>query len=147
MQQNRVAFRRRGRFPGDFPQYVERKQRDTPHFLAKGPHLDGAPGIIHGGIQGTLLDEAMCMAVYAKRGVGVVTGELTVRYRKPVPSGTPLVVRSHIREDRGRTFVIEGGIHLAESGEELTRARGLFFLSPEVTAAAREHEDNHEEGR
>jgi len=32
------------------------------------PHLDGAPGIIHGGIQGTLLDEAMCMAVYAKRG-------------------------------------------------------------------------------
>jgi len=111
------------------------------------PHLDGAPGIIHGGIQGTLLDEAMCMAVYAKRGVGVVTGELTVRYRKPVPSGTPLVVRSHIREDRGRTFVIEGGIHLAETGEELTRARGLFFLSPEVTRAAREHEQNHEEGR
>jgi len=58
-----------------------------------------------------------------------------------------ITVRSHIREDRGRTFVIEGGIHLAETGEELTRARGTFFVSPEVTAAARDHEQNHEEGR
>jgi acyl-coenzyme A thioesterase PaaI-like protein len=109
------------------------------------PHLDGAPGIIHGGIQGTLLDEAMCMAVYAKRGIGVVTGELTVRYRKPVPSGTPLVVRGRILEQRGRSFLIEGGIHLAETGEELTRARGRFFLAPEMTYGAPEHE--HEEGR
>lgn len=108
------------------------------------PHLDGAPGIIHGGIQGTLLDEAMCMAVYAKRGVGVVTGELTVRYRKPVPSGTPLCVRSRIIEQRGRSFVIEGGIHLAETGEELTRARGRFFLAPQMTAAFTQE---HEEGR
>ena len=111
------------------------------------PHLDGAPGIIHGGIQGTLLDEAMCMAVYAKRGVGVVTGELTIRYRKPVPSGTPLVIRSRIQEERGRSFLIEGGIHLAETGEELTRGRGRFFLAPELTTAFTAREREHEEGR
>ena len=36
--------------------------------------LDGAPGIVHGGIQATLLDEVMCMTAYAKAGTGVVTG-------------------------------------------------------------------------
>jgi acyl-CoA thioesterase FadM len=82
------------------------------------------------------------MAVYAKRGVGVVTGELTVRYRKPVPSGTRVRIRSRIVEERGRTFLLEGGIHLADTGEELTRARGRFVLAPErMAAVARDGEE------
>lgn len=93
-------------------------------------HLEGAPGIIHGGIQGTLLDEAFCMTAHAKRGTGVVTGELTVRYLRPAPTGTPLLVRGQIVEERGRSFVIEGGIYLAATGEELTRGRGRFFAAP-----------------
>jgi uncharacterized protein (TIGR00369 family) len=93
-------------------------------------HLEGAPGIVHGGIQGTLLDETLCMAAYAKRGATVVTGELTVRYLRPVPSETPLVVRGRVVEDRGRSLVIAGAIHRAETGEELTRAQGRFFLAP-----------------
>jgi hypothetical protein len=64
-----------------------------------------------------------------------------------VPSGTPLVIRSRIAEERGRLFVIEGGIHLAETGEELTRGRGRFFLAPEMTAAFAAREREHEEGR
>lgn len=89
--------------------------------------MQGAPGIAHGGIQATLLDEALCMVAYAKLGTPVFTGELTVRYLKPVPTLTPLVVRSRIVETRGRSSFIEGAIHLADSGEELTRARGRFF--------------------
>lgn len=108
------------------------------------PHLDGAPGVVHGGIQCTLLDEAMCMAVYAKRGVGVVTGELTVRYRRPASSGTPLTIRSRIVEERGRSFLVEGAIHLAATGEELTRARGRFFVAPELTAGT---DHDQQEGR
>jgi len=96
-------------------------------------HLEGAPGIIHGGIQGTLLDEAFCMTVHAKRGTGVVTGELTVRYLRPVPTETPLLVRGRIVEERGKSFVIEGGIYLAATGEELTRGRGRFFAAPTPT--------------
>jgi uncharacterized protein (TIGR00369 family) len=94
---------------------------------AAPPHLEGAPGVVHGGIQGTLLDETLCMTAYAKRGTGVVTGELTLRYLRPVPSGTPLVIRGRVVEDQGTSWVIEGAIHLAGTGEELTRARGRFF--------------------
>jgi uncharacterized protein (TIGR00369 family) len=91
--------------------------------------LEGAPGIVHGGIQATLLDEAMCMTAYAKAGTGVVTGELTVRYLHPVPTGTPLVVAGRITETRGRSFFIAGSIRLAAGGEELTRAQGRFFAA------------------
>ena len=38
-----------------------------------------------------------------------------------------LCVRGRVVEDRDSSFIIEGGIHLAATGEELTRARGRFF--------------------
>ncbi len=90
-------------------------------------HLAGAPGVVHGGVQATLLDEAMCMTAYAKAGTPVVTGELTVRYVRAVPTGTPLKIRGRIAQHRARSFFIEGAITLAATGEELTRARGRFF--------------------
>ncbi|MEW6268908.1 MAG: PaaI family thioesterase [Thermodesulfobacteriota bacterium] len=92
--------------------------------------LAGAPGIVHGGIQATLLDEAMCMTAYAKGGTGVVTGELTVRYLRTVPTRTPLVIRGGITERRNGSFFIAGSIALAGTDEELTRAQGRFFAAP-----------------
>jgi len=101
--------------------------------------FEGAPGIAHGGIQATLLDEAMCMTAYAKAGTGVVTGELTVRYVHPVPTRTPVVVAGRITGTRGRSFFIEGTIRLAATGDELTRAQGRFFAAapsdPQETAS------------
>ena len=91
------------------------------------PHLAGAPGVAHGGIQATLLDEALCMTAYAKLGTPMFTGELTVRYVRAVPTETPLVVRGRITSTKGRSAFIEGGIYLASTGEELTRAHGRFF--------------------
>ncbi|HEY8513910.1 MAG TPA: PaaI family thioesterase [Candidatus Binatia bacterium] len=91
--------------------------------------LAGAPGVVHGGIQATLLDEAMCMTAFAKEGTGVVTGELTVRYLRTVPTGKPLVIRGRITERRDRSFFISGSIALAETQEELTRAQGRFFVA------------------
>lgn len=103
------------------------------------PDLEGAPGIVHGGIQATLLDEAMCMTAYAKAGTTVVTGELTVRYLRTVPTATPLLIAGRITETRGRSFFIDGTIRLAATGEELTRARGRFFAAgadrPQETSA------------
>lgn len=94
--------------------------------------LRGAPGVVHGGIQATLLDETLCMTAYAKRGHPVVTGELTLRYVKPVPTGVPLLIRGRIVAEKGRSAFIEGAIHLAADGEVLTTGRGRFFDFPEA---------------
>jgi uncharacterized protein (TIGR00369 family) len=90
-------------------------------------HLEGAAGIVHGGIQATLLDETLCMTAYAKAGTPVFTGELTVRYLHPVPTGTPILMRGRILEVKSKGWIIEGAIALAATGQELTRARGRFF--------------------
>ena len=93
-------------------------------------HLEGATGIVHGGIQATLLDEALCMTAYAKTGAPVFTGELTVRYLRPVPTETALRVCGRIVEAKSKGWIIEGTIARADTGEELTRARGRFFAQP-----------------
>ena len=90
-------------------------------------HLQGATGIVHGGIQATLLDETLCMTAYAKAGTPVLTGELTVRYLRAVPTDTALRVSGRIVEVRAKGWIIEGAIRLAATGEELTRAHGRFF--------------------
>lgn len=100
--------------------------------------LRGAPGIVHGGIQATLLDETLCMTAYAKLGTSVVTGELTVRYEKPVPTEELLLIRGRIVERKGRSAFIEGGIYLASTGEQLTKGRGRFFDAAPIGAGATE---------
>lgn len=93
-------------------------------------HLRGAEGVIHGGIQATLLDETLCMTAYAKLGQPVVTGELTIRYVRPAPTESPLLARARIIKTEDRSVFIEGTINLAASGAELTRAHGRFFFAP-----------------
>ena len=95
--------------------------------------LAGAPGIVHGGIQATLLDEALCMTIYAKEGVPAVTGELTVRYLRPLPSRVPIVVRSQITERRGKSFFAQGEILVVGREEVVTRARARLFPMPDDT--------------
>jgi uncharacterized protein (TIGR00369 family) len=93
-------------------------------------HLGGAPGVVHGGIQATLLDEVMCVTAYAKAGTRVVTGELSVRYLRPAPTGRGLRVRARIAGRKGRSLLIEGAIEDAASGELLARGHGRFFPNP-----------------
>lgn len=86
----------------------------------------GAPGIVHGGIVATLLDEFSCAAAVFLAGSRVVTGELTVRYERPCPVERELEVRARVRDaSHARYLVIEAEIHL--DGERLVRSTGKFF--------------------
>jgi len=87
----------------------------------------GAPEVVHGGIQAVLLDETCCAAAFFTTGRYVVTGELALRYQRPCPVGRPLVVRARIAGDAGRYLVIRGEICEAEGTEVLTTAEGKFF--------------------
>jgi acyl-coenzyme A thioesterase PaaI-like protein len=77
----------------------------------------GAPGIVHGGFQATLLDEAIGFAVHAydeSTGVldgdeaawrNVVTVEFDLRYRRPVPTEVELGLRAEVVRARGRDYL------------------------------------------
>ena len=89
----------------------------------------GAPGIAHGGIVATILDEFSCAAAVFLEGVRVVTGELVLRYEKPCPVETEVEVSARIASrEHPRYLVIEAEIR--RGGERLVRSTGKFFPQP-----------------
>jgi acyl-coenzyme A thioesterase PaaI-like protein len=90
----------------------------------------GAPTVVHGGIQAVLLDETCCAAAYFTTGGFVVTGALDLRYRRPCPTGRPLVVTARIVADEGRFLRISAEIREAGNDDPVTLAAGKFYRNP-----------------
>lgn len=87
--------------------------------------FEGFPGVIHGGIVSTILDEAMSKAV-ASLGRQAFTCELKVRLRRHVAAGAPLVVRGWVLEKRKRRVLAEAAL-VTDAGEECAHAWGTFL--------------------
>jgi acyl-coenzyme A thioesterase PaaI-like protein len=91
---------------------------------------NGPPGAAHGGIVAAYLDEVLAAAVKRATTRAAVTGELTVRYMKPVPVETPIVGRGSLVADHGRYVDVEGRLEELGSGRVLATARARFFPIP-----------------
>lgn len=87
----------------------------------------GPPGVAHGGIVATYFDEILAGAVVRATGRIAVTGELTVRYVRPVPVESPLVGHGRLVTDHGRYVDVEATLESLATGELLANARGRFF--------------------
>jgi acyl-coenzyme A thioesterase PaaI-like protein len=88
---------------------------------------EGPPGGVHGGIVAAYLDEILGGAALRATGRPSVTGELTVRYVKPVPAETPLLGRGRVVKDHGRYVDVEGSLEEFGIGRVVATARGRFF--------------------
>lgn len=88
---------------------------------------EGPPGAVHGGIVAAYLDEVLGGAAARATGKPAVTGELTVRYVRPVPSETPLLGRGRLVADHGRYVDVEGTLEELGARRVVATARGRFF--------------------
>lgn len=86
--------------------------------------FQGYDGILHGGIVAALMDDAMCYAVTLD-GPPVVTAELEVRYRAPVPVNRELVVTAQKLDARRNLFTCKAEISM--DGRALASATGKFI--------------------
>ena len=76
------------------------------------PGFEGYHGVLHGGIQATLMDEIASWVVYVKLKTAGVTASINMRYHKPVfISGGPLLIRSRVIGMRRNLADIEIKIH------------------------------------
>ena len=93
--------------------------------------FQGFPGIAHGGILASVLDEAATRTVLGANGSRriVVTASLEVRYRKPVPLNTLLKVIGELTEDKGEIIHATSRIE-NEQGQVLANARALLMEAP-----------------
>ena len=94
--------------------------------------LQGFPGVLHGGIIATLLDETMGRTG-ALRQEWLMTGKLDVRYRKPAPIDRPMRVWAEIARERQGAIDAVGAVELLD-GSVLADARGIFLRLPEQVA-------------
>jgi uncharacterized protein (TIGR00369 family) len=106
--------------------------------------FQGGAGIVHGGIVALLLDEVMAKVNRFERD-RAVTGELSVKYLKPVPVDEDIVVEGWEVERKGRTICREGEIRDA-SGVVLAKGTARFisidperYRSPEAAIHSQKH--------
>ena len=95
---------------------------------------EGYPGIVHGGIIAAILDECGGRAQMTEPNRFMVTAQLNVRYRLPVPSETALVVLGEAGHRRGRVSYARSEIRNL-GGDVLAEAELVLVDIPESEIA------------
>ncbi|MBD3162337.1 MAG: hotdog fold thioesterase [Candidatus Eisenbacteria bacterium] len=85
-------------------------------------HHQGWVGVVHGGILAALLDEAMAQRMWLD-GKPAVTANLSIRYRRPVPTSGVLLAEARIVSEKSRTARLEAVVR-DERGEPYVEAEG-----------------------
>jgi acyl-coenzyme A thioesterase PaaI-like protein len=91
-------------------------------------HLQGFVGRSHGGIVAAVLDEAMYYAVAMGGTPGVATAEISVRYRRPLPTDATFEVEARRLRATRRFAKTQAVIRVA--GEVVAEAEGTFLPVP-----------------
>ncbi|CAM8623556.1 PaaI_thioesterase domain containing protein [Acidimicrobiia bacterium] len=91
-----------------------------------GAQYNGPPGMVHGGIIALVFDELLG-ATNVCHGLGGFTGTLSIRYERPTPIETDLVLEAWIDRTEGRKVFTVGTITF--NGEVTARAEGIFIQS------------------
>jgi acyl-coenzyme A thioesterase PaaI-like protein len=94
--------------------------------------FEGAPGRAHGGIVAAAFDDVTGFVIGMLREPAF-TGELTVRYVKPVPVNTPLEMRARLRDRERRKLFIEAECH---DGDELVATCKAIYITVDPTRFA-----------
>jgi uncharacterized protein (TIGR00369 family) len=113
---------------------------DNEELVAKWKPLkkyEGWMGVLHGGIQATLMDEAAAWLVFVKLKTAGVTSALNISYAKPACiSKGEITVRARLLSTEKRLARIECSLQDGE-GEICAKAEAAYFCFPENIARAK----------
>ncbi len=97
------------------------------YYVARPEH-DGWPGILHGGVALTLMDEAFGWSLYFHGSAGL-TGRFEARLRQQIPVGANLLIRAWTTEKRKKFVKARAEIRQdTESGALFAEAEAMMFL-------------------
>lgn len=115
-----------------FYEDVENQRLITP--LNLSAQYQSYPGIVHGGILATILDEVSGRALNVGRDDEQfwVTAKLEMRYRRPTPTETPLTAVGWVVKRRGTAAEVAGEIRLPD-GTVTAEIHALIICPPPDT--------------
>ncbi|MHA2295591.1 MAG: PaaI family thioesterase [Candidatus Hodarchaeales archaeon] len=97
-------------------------------------HFSGFKGVIHGGIIATLLDEVAAWTIMTQFFQMGLTLEVRVKYLKPVPTDTEIVVKGAITKRDGKKVKVHSAIYSLE-GNILSECESKWLLPNNATLA------------
>ncbi|MBN3036228.1 MAG: PaaI family thioesterase [Bacteroidales bacterium] len=102
-----------------------------------GRHFDGYPGIVHGGIQCTLMDEVASWFVQLKLKTAGVTYSMHLKFHQPLLSlAGPVTCRARLKSTRLRLATISADITDVRN-KRCTSSEVVYYLYPEKEARER----------
>ncbi len=99
-------------------------------------HLCGIDGLVHGGIITLLLEEVAQWAIISHLGRFGMTREISVRYLKPVPTNTDILVEAQIINKDEKNIVFNSTLHNSEDILLVESKSNWIFVSPSTVAKA-----------
>ena len=96
-------------------------------------HFQGYPGVVHGGIVTTILDEVLGRTVIGGDPADtrfMVMAKMTMRFRKNVPTNQPLRIVGRLIKSKTRTATANGKVY-GPNGEVLAEAEGMLINVPD----------------
>lgn len=90
-------------------------------------HLQGFPGILHGGIQCALVDEVAYWTMFDKHKKIALTAKIDMEFLRPVGTESELVVRGRIMEEEERRVSVLVKI-IGEGNKVCTRSRVEYII-------------------
>lgn len=90
-------------------------------------HMCGFDGLVHGGVIALMMDEVSQWTIIGTLGGIGLTRDLTVRYLKPVPIETVLIVEGRVVEQDGDNVKIDLSL-MGADGEVLVTGESNYVL-------------------
>ncbi len=90
--------------------------------------LEGFPGILHGGLQSTILDEIGFWALYAKTDRLAVTARLSMEFLKPVTLRQALIGYAKLTKEKGRIAYVDAWLE-DEDKVVLSKAEVVYYFT------------------
>jgi acyl-coenzyme A thioesterase PaaI-like protein len=118
-------------------QGIRREGDQVRATLRPRPEYQSYPGMLHGGLSTTALDEVMGYAAILLAGIWSATATMEVRFRAPVPYDVPLELVAGITETRSRRVRAWARLHLPDGSVAVSSTGLLVPLPPETEARAR----------
>ncbi|MFO8064016.1 MAG: PaaI family thioesterase [Spirochaetota bacterium] len=96
-------------------------------------HYQGYNGVLHGGVQATLMDELASWVIFVKLETAGVTQGMEVTYERPSFVGTPVTLRARINRMEKNIAYIDSELY-QDGDTPSARAICRYFTYPERIA-------------
>ena len=92
-----------------------------------GPNHCGYDGVTHGGLIFSALDDVMANWIFLK-GIRAYTAKCEIRYKAPLPTGTPVSLRGECIKQKSRLVQMKGIMTRLDNGETVAETDASFMI-------------------